>query len=133
MVPWHKNVIRNYTNIEIYDAGDSKKEDCVGWITIMEKADGTLREKLKEDRLNLDERKKIATGIRNGLAYLEKVGITHLDRKLENFLLFGDEAKVCDFGLVRDESGRRSYRQLGYARRGSKYRNIEAICKLLPD
>ena len=95
----------------------------------MEKCDGDLQTALKNDNLNLDERKKIATGIRAGFKYLEKIGIEHHDRKLSNFLLIGGEVKICDFGLVAENSKRRSYRQLGYARRGSKYRDIYALRK----
>ena len=97
----------------------------------MEKCDGDLEKELKKEKLNLDERKKIATGIEAGFQYLEKIGIWHRDRKLSNFLLIGGEVKICDFGLVREDSGRRSYRQLGYTRRGSKYKRESALCKFL--
>ncbi|CBY43496.1 unnamed protein product, partial [Oikopleura dioica] len=56
VVPVHENVIRNFANIEIFDSGDEKEEDCLGWITIMEKCDGNLREKLKSGNPTLDER-----------------------------------------------------------------------------
>ena len=95
----------------------------------MEKCDGDLQKELKKDNFNFDERKKIATGIEAGFKYLEKIGIEHRDRKLSNFLLIGGEVKICDFGIVSEISGRRSYRQLGYARRGSKYKVQEALCK----
>ena len=131
MVPVHENVIRNFANIEIYDSGDGEKEDCFGWITIMEKCDGNLREKLKNGNPTLDQWKKNATGMKSGLTYLEEVGIVHMDKKLANFLLIGDVAKVCDFGLVMELSGRKSYRKLGYTRRGSKYRRIDALCMFL--
>ncbi|CBY15060.1 unnamed protein product [Oikopleura dioica] len=127
VVPVHENVIRNFANIEIFDSGDKEEEDCLGWISIMEKCDGNLREKLKNGNATLDERKKIATGIKSGLEYLKKVGIFHCDKKLANFLFIGDVAKVCDFGLVWEISGRKSYRKLGYTRRGSKYRNDFAL------
>ncbi|CBY39015.1 unnamed protein product, partial [Oikopleura dioica] len=127
VVPVHENIIRNFANIEIYDSGDEEEEDCLGWISIMEKCDSNLREKLKNGNPTLKERKKIATGIKSGLNYLDKVGIDHFDKKLANFLLIGDVAKVCDFGLVAEESGRESYRKLGYTRRGSKYRHRDAL------
>jgi serine/threonine protein kinase len=95
----------------------------------MEKCDGDLQNELKKENLNLGERKKIATGIKTGFQYLEKIGIEHRDRKLSNFLLIGDEVKICDFGLVKEYSGRRSYRQLGYTRKGSKYKVEQALCK----
>ena len=116
-------------NFEIFDASDEKGEDCLGWITIMEKCERDLQTALKKEKLNLDERKKIAIGIEAGFQYLGGIGIRHLDRKLSNFLLVGDEVKICDFGLVEELSRRRSYRQLGYARSGSKYRNSSYLCK----
>ena len=63
--------------MEIYDENE---EDCIGWITIMEKCDGNLRQKLRNDKLDLGQRMNIANGIRAGLRYLEKVGIIHMDR-----------------------------------------------------
>ena len=51
----------------------------------MEKCDGNLRQKLRNDKLDLGQRMNIANGIRAGLRYLEKVGIIHMDRKLANF------------------------------------------------
>ena len=128
-MPIHENVVRHYANVEIYDSGDENEEDCLGWITIMEKCDGNLRKKLKNDNLELEERKKIAKGMISGIKYLKKIGIDHCDRKLENFLLIGEVAKICDFGVVQEESGRKSYRNLGYTRKGSKYRNERALCK----
>ena len=130
-MPIHKNVIRNYVNVEIFYNEDSEKEDCVGWITIMEKADEDLRTVLKEERIDIGERKNIATGILDGLVYLVKVGIVHLDRKLENVLLKNGVPKIIDFGLVREETGRSGYRQMGYARTGSKFRVNTALCKFL--
>ena len=129
VVPVHTNIIRNFANFELYNSGDEKEEDCLGWITVMEKCERDLQTALKNENLNLDERKKIATGIEAGFEYLEKIGIEHEDRKLSNFLLIGDQVKICDFGLVWELSWRRSYRQLGYARRGSKYKNNRALCK----
>jgi hypothetical protein len=38
-IPKHKNVIKNYVNFELFHKKD--KEDCVGWVTVMEKADRT--------------------------------------------------------------------------------------------
>jgi serine/threonine protein kinase len=113
----------------LYDSGDEREEDCLGWISVMEKCERDLQKELKKENLNLEERKKIATGIIAGFQYLKKIGIYHHDRKLSNFLLIGGEVKICDFGLVEENSGRRSYRQLGYTRRGTKYQNNFALCK----
>ena len=130
VAPIHENIIRNFANIEIFEAGDEEEEDCLGWITIMEKCDGNLREKLKSGDPSLRERKKIASGILAGFEYLEDIGIEHRDRKLANFLLIGDVVKISDFGLVTEQTDRKSYRKLGYARRGSKYKKEAALCKL---
>jgi len=127
-VPIHKNIVKNYANIEIFQIDDENEEDCLCWITILQKCETNLRNKLKNENLDLEERKNIAKGLKNGIDYLREVGIRHLDRKLENFLLLGGVVKICDFGLVRELTGRRSYRQMGYCRRGSKYRNRYALC-----
>ena len=123
-------MITNYVNVELFHKDDAKQEDCLGWITIMEKADGDLKKSLKE-KIDIDERKKIGEGIRDGLNYLEKIGIRHCDLKLENFLLLAGDLKISDFGYIEEKSGRSSYRKMGYARRGSKFKNEEALCKFL--
>ncbi|CBY10809.1 unnamed protein product [Oikopleura dioica] len=127
VVPNFENIVQNFANIELFQIDDEKEEDCVGWITILEKCDGNVRTELKNENLDLGERKKIAKGLKNGFDYLREVGISHYDRKLENFLLLGGVAKICDFGLVYEETRRKSYRQMGYCRRGSKYRDSSAL------
>ncbi|CBY41896.1 unnamed protein product, partial [Oikopleura dioica] len=120
IVPIHENVIQNFVNVEIYE---EEEEDCLGWLTVMEKCEKmNLREKLKEEVLDLRERKKIAIGIQAGFRYLESVKIFNSDRKLSNFLLIGDVAKICDFGLVTSIG--EGFRKLGYTRRGAKYLNL---------
>ena len=128
-MPKHENVIKNFVNIELFHKEDLKKGDCVGWITIMEKAGEDLRTVLKEEKIGIEERKKIARGILSGFNYLVAIGITHLDRKLENILLVDGIPKFIDFGLVVELSGRRGYREMGYARKGSKFRRSTALCK----
>lgn len=91
-----------------------------------------LRTMMKGNELTLEERKKIVSGIEAGREYLiRKCAIWHYDPKLENYLLLGGVVKICDFGVVKDRDGKTSYRQLGYSRRGSKYRDYEALCKCL--
>ena len=127
-MPKHENVIKNFVNIELFHKKDLKKEDCVGWITIMEKAED-LRTVLKEEKIGIKERKKIADGILDGFVYLKKIGIDHFDRKLENVLLLDGIPKIIDFGLVVEDSGRSGYREMGYARKGSKFRRYASLCK----
>ena len=118
-------------NIELFHKEDANLEDCVGWITIMEKAGEDLRTILKEEKIGIEDRKKIGEGIWKGFYYLEKIGIEHYDRKLENILVMDGIPKIIDFGLVRDYSGRSGYREMGYARRGSKFRDYRALCKFI--
>ena len=87
---------------------------------------------MKEEKIGIDERKKIAEGIKNGYYYLLRIGIRHYDLKLENILMVGGIPKIIDFGLVTDETGRSGYHEMGYVRGGSKFRNTYALCKLTP-
>ena len=129
-MPFHKNVIRNFVNIEFFHRNDEEKEDCLGWITIMERAGENLRTLLKEERINLEERRMIANGILDGFEYLwVKCRIVHKDRKLENIVLVDGVPKIIDFGLVQEDTGRSGYRKMGYTRRGSKYKFMNALGK----
>ena len=130
-IPFHKNVIRNYVNVEFFHAKDEKKEDCLGWLTIMEKADENLRKLFKEEKIDIESRRKIARGIWDGMDYLERCGIYHKDQKLEKFLLLRGEVKIIDFGLVDENTGRSGYRKMGYTRSGYKYKDSRALGKFL--
>ena len=130
-MPKHENVIANFVNIELFHKEDSKNEDCLGWITIMEKGEEDLRKILKEEKIEIEERKKIAKGIKNGNRYLEKIGIVHFDLKMENILMVGGIPKIIDFGLVQELSGRSGYREMGYARHGSKFIHPSALRKFI--
>jgi serine/threonine protein kinase len=104
----------------------------VGWITVMELCDTDLRKMLKEQngiKLSFKERKKIAMKLRKGYDYLDEVGIMHCDMKPENVLMKNGVPKWTDFGLIMERSGRESYRQMGYARRGSKFRDYQHLRK----
>ena len=114
-------------NVEFFHEKDEDKEDCLGWLTIMEKAGDNLRKLLREEKINIKARRKIAWGIKNGIKYLEKCGLKHLDLKLENFLMLNGEVKIIDYGLVQEETGRNGYRKMGYTRRGSKYKYAPAL------
>ena len=129
-MPIHQNVIRNFVNVEIFFNDDTAGKDCVGWITIMEKCDKVdLRTVLKEERISIQVRKIFAKRILDGFDYLFTRGITHYDRKLENILLKNGQPKIIDYGLVAESTGRSGYRQMGYTRRGSKYKCSAALCK----
>ena len=118
-------------NVELFHKKDKNQEDCLGWITIMEKAGEDLRTILKEEKIGIEDRKKIADGIANGLVYLAEIGITHFDQKMENILLLNGIPKIIDFGLVYEKTGRSGYRKMGYTRRGSKFRENTALCKFV--
>ena len=128
-IPFHKNIIRNFANIEAYLKNDKMKENCLGWITLMEKCNGCLRAELKKDSLSLQRRKEIGKGIKDGIKYLLEIGIEHNDLKPGNILLLDGVPKIIDYGLVEDGSGRKSYQQMGYVRNGSKYKDFYNLCK----
>ena len=102
-IPKQENVIANIVNIELFHKDSSpcfedwKQEDCLGWITIMEKGGKNLRKILKEEKIEIEERKKIAEGIWNGKNYLEEIGIGHFDLKMENVLMVDGIPKIIDY------------------------------------
>ena len=124
-------MIKNFVNVELFHKEDLNKVDCLGWITIIEKADEDLRTILKDGKIDIEERKNIAKGIKNGYDYLLKIGIDHFDLKMENILILDGIPKIIDFGLVLERTGRSGYRQMGYARNGSKFRMGAALRKFI--
>ena len=126
VIPHHKNVVDHFANCEI-----KKEGEVVGWITVMEFCETDLRKLLKrqDGGPTFQERKKIAIGLINGFDYLKKIGIEHFDKKPENVLIKDGIPKWTDFGLIRETCGRESYRQMGYARRGSKFRFSRNLSK----
>ena len=126
VIPHHQNVIAHYANCEIKSEGE-----VVGWITLMEFCETDLRKLLKErnDHLAFEKRKNIAIGVKRGYDFMYKIGIQHFDMKPENVLIKNGTPKWTDFGLISEYSGRESYRKMGYARRGSKFRNSDYLCK----
>ncbi|CBY33385.1 unnamed protein product [Oikopleura dioica] len=131
-MPKHKNIIKNFVNIELFHKKDFEKEDCIGWITIMEKAEEDLRTILKEEKIGIEKRMKIADRIFDGFVYLHNIGIGHFDFKLENILLIDEIPKIIDFGLIREFTGRSGYREMGYARKGSKFRIAASLSAATP-
>ena len=136
IIPYHQNVIKHYANIGIYYEEDAEFTDCLGWITIMEKCDSNLRELLKKELLNIEERREIAVGIMNGYKYLKDIGINHHDLKPENVLLSEGVCKIIDFGTVDcvnskyyGWSGREFFQLMGYARIGNQFASEENLSK----
>lgn len=99
----------------------------------MEYCQYSLRDKLKRPYgirpLTLDERKRIAKGVRDGFLYLDRNGIEHRDVKPENILLKGEIPKLIDFGVIMAKRKDKSIREMGYVRRGSKYQFGNFLCK----
>ena len=97
----------------------------------MKLCDTDLRKflKSKNGSPTFDARKNIAIGVKRGYDFLRSRGIMHCDMKPENVLIKDGNPLLTDFGLINEESGRASYRQMGYARRGSKFRYSRNLCK----
>ena len=98
-IPKHENVIRNFCNIEIFHnedrtGGNRTGEDCLAWITIMEKGETNLFKYLETENRDIDERKRILKGILEGWSYLHSIGIAHYDMKLENIMLVDGIPKI---------------------------------------
>ena len=123
VIPYDDNVVKHFANLEI-----KEEEQCVGWVTIQEYCPQNLRELLKEDTLTLEDRKRIAIGVKKGYKYLQDIGVIHMDMKPNNILIKDGRPKLIDFGLVEEKTKRNSYRQMGYARAGSKFRNPDTLC-----
>ncbi|CBY15100.1 unnamed protein product [Oikopleura dioica] len=98
----------------------------------MKKADEDLRTILKKEKIGIEKRKKMAEEIVDGIIYLKEIGIYHFDQKLENILLIDGIPKIIDFGLIYEETGRSGYREMGYTRKGSKFRKAAALSAATP-
>ena len=128
-IPIHPNVIKNIANVELFYTHDKDYEDCLGWITLMEKGRDNLHHLLRNEIPTIAQRRLLAIELRKGLQYLFDIGLEHNDLKLENIVLFGENPKLIDFGVMQDHTGNESYRRMGYVRRGSKYRHFQALGK----
>ena len=99
----------------------------------MEYCESNLRKFLKsEEKITIEERKRMAIEVKKGEQYLEDVGIRHLDLKPENLLIAKNGSlRLADFGLCAVPKRNESYEKMGYAMRGSKYRDSSYLCKIL--
>ena len=85
--------------LTIYEVGEDDGKPYIA----MEYVEGeTLRQKIKNNGLQLKETLDIAIQIANGLARAHELGIIHRDLKPENLMLSRDGfAKILDFGLAK--------------------------------
>src|SRR5687767_1773483 len=61
----------------------------------------SLREKLRDGRLSLNQAVSVLRDVARALAYAHERGVVHRDIKPENILLSGDAAVVTDFGIAK--------------------------------
>src|ERR1700752_4955576 len=85
--------------LTVYEVGEDDGRPYIA----MEYIEGqTLREKIKNNGLQLQETLDIAIQIATGLARAHELGIIHRDLKPENLMLSRDGyAKILDFGLAK--------------------------------
>ena len=85
--------------LTIYEVGEDEGKPYIA----MEFVEGeTLRETIKNNRLQLTQTLDIAIQICAGLARAHELGIIHRDLKPENLMLSSDGyAKILDFGLAK--------------------------------
>jgi tetratricopeptide (TPR) repeat protein/class 3 adenylate cyclase len=93
----------NHPNIvTIYDIGEA---GGVAFIAMEYLSGGSVRERLAEGRLTLDEALDLAGQIAQGLAAAHARGVVHRDLKPGNIMITADgSAKIVDFGLAKLEA-----------------------------
>jgi serine/threonine protein kinase len=118
----------NHPNIlTIYEFDQEVTEDAVTHYIVSEYVTGrTLREKLDEATISVDEALDIALQMASALSAAHAAGIVHRDFKPENVMVRPDGlVKVLDFGLAkllaRDEGG------------GKRDKEAESLLHALPD
>jgi len=92
----------NHPNIvTIYDIGDARG---VAFIAMEYLSGGSVRERLTEGRLTLDEALDLAGQVAQGLAAAHARGVVHRDLKPGNVMITAEGgAKIVDFGLAKLE------------------------------
>ena len=61
----------------------------------------TLKQRLEDGALPVDEALEIATQVANGLGRAHRAGVVHRDIKPSNLILTDDMVKILDFGLAK--------------------------------
>jgi serine/threonine protein kinase len=92
--------------VTLYDMGE---DDAVGLYLVFEFVstgkDGndvlSLRDRLRERRISLEEVAKLAREIGDALTFAHEAGVVHRDIKPENILYARSGFKVADFGIAR--------------------------------
>lgn len=98
----------NHPNlISCFTCGECNLNGADFLYLLMEQADYSLEDELKNDKLSEEKVKELVLDITNGLDYLhrQKPIIVHRDLKPGNILRVGDKWKISDFGLVRSLQG----------------------------
>ena len=91
--------LRHPNIITVYDTGEVG-DRC--YMTMEYIEGGSLKDKIREGSLDIDQILQIAKGVCAGLGHAHKAGFVHRDIKPENILLTVDSIPVVmDFGIVK--------------------------------
>lgn len=92
----HPNIVQGLA------VGHFSSVDATMLYVAMERADGSLQDRLSDGLLTSAEAISLAKDVASGLAFLHSKKRVHRDVKPANILRFGESWRIADFGLVRE-------------------------------
>ncbi|MBL4849796.1 MAG: protein kinase [Planctomycetes bacterium] len=92
----HPNIVK------VHDVGE---EDGILWFTMAYVSGPTLRQKIKQSVLSIEDVLDLAVGITDGLQHAHEAQLIHRDLKPANILVDKDgRPRITDFGIAKDNS-----------------------------
>jgi len=101
---WNRvKLLRHPHLLEHYDAGTSTLAAAPGAYLVMEYAEETLAETLRDRALTADETREMAAQVAEALAYLHGRGMTHGNLKPSNVFAVGSTVKLSSETIARGD------------------------------